>query len=146
MSEKPSLRQRWDEFRPSKTTLFWSVAAGAVATMVIGFSWGGWVTGGTAQAIAEKSAQQAHQDLAAAICTERFTGAPEARAQLAELKEITSAYQRGKFVEDRGWALMPGASSADRKTAVACAEGLITLELPPLEEASEISDDATVAR
>ena len=146
MAEKQSVRQRWDEFRPSKTMLFWGVAAGAVATVVIGFSWGGWVTGGTAQEMAEKAAQLSHQQLAAAICTERFATAPEARVQLAELKEITSAYQRGKFIEDRGWAVMPGTERADRKTAMACAEGLMTLELPPVEEASEISDDATIAQ
>jgi hypothetical protein len=146
MADKPSLTQRWEQFQPSKSLLFWGCAAGAVATLAIGFSWGGWVTGGSAQAMAEKAAQQAHQELAAAVCAERFVAAPQARAELAALKEITSSYQRAKLVEDAGWATMPGASGADRKAAMACAEGLVALELPPLEEASQIGDDATVAQ
>lgn len=135
MTDKQNLAQRWDRLQPSKGTVVWGVVAGAVATMIIGFSWGGWVTGGTAQSMAEKAAQESHQDLAAAICSDRFAGAPDARAQLATLNGITSSYQRGKFVEEGGWATMPGASSADRKDAAACAEDLRKLELPPLAEA-----------
>ena len=90
----------------------------------------------------EKAAQQGHQALAAAICNDRFAGAPDARTQLATLNGITSSYQRGKFVQEGGWAVMPGAGSADRKDAAACAEGLRTLELPPLAEAEVMPPDS----
>ena len=30
----------------------WSVVAGSVATMIIGFSWGGWTTSGTTERLA----------------------------------------------------------------------------------------------
>ncbi len=36
-----------------------SAIAGAIALAIIGFSWGGWVTGGTAQEMAEKKAENA---------------------------------------------------------------------------------------
>jgi hypothetical protein len=99
MAEKKlSWAQRWDRLQPTKSTLFWGVVAGAVASMVIGFTWGGWVTGGSARAMTEKAAETAHQELAAAVCAGRFAATPDARAQLAALKEISSSYQRGKFV------------------------------------------------
>ena len=120
--------------------------AGAVATIVIGFSWGGWVTGGSVRAMTDKAAQSAHQELAAAVCSNRFAASPDAHTQLATLKGITSSYQRGKFVEDGGWAVMPGATDADRQDANACADGLLKLELPPLAEAAQTTPQPTVAQ
>ena len=45
---KLSVGQRWSDARPTKTVTFWCCVASAVLTMIIGFGWGGWVTGGTA--------------------------------------------------------------------------------------------------
>jgi hypothetical protein len=38
----------------SRTRLLQGIVIGAVASMVIGFSWGGWVTGGTAIKLADE--------------------------------------------------------------------------------------------
>lgn len=46
-SSKTSITQRFDSYQPSKTLLVWACVVTAIATMIIGFSWGGWVTGGT---------------------------------------------------------------------------------------------------
>ena len=46
---KQSLGQRWAASRPTKTVVFWSWIVSIVVTMIIGFTWGGWVTGGTAR-------------------------------------------------------------------------------------------------
>lgn len=137
MADKQNLAQHWDRLQPSKGTVVWGVIVGAAATMIIGFSWGGWVTASGARTMAEKAAQTAHQQLAAVVCTDHFAAAPDARAQLAAFKKISSSYQRDKFVEDGGWAVMPGASSADRQDASACADGLLKLQLPPLKEAAQ---------
>ena len=48
--DKRSVGQRWSEAKPTKTVAFWCCVASAVLTMIVGFSWGGWVTGGTARA------------------------------------------------------------------------------------------------
>ena len=45
--DKRSVGQRWSEAQPTKTVA-WCCVASAVLTMIVGFSWGGWVTGGTA--------------------------------------------------------------------------------------------------
>ena len=54
-----SFRERWGEARPTKTIVFWSWIGSIVLTMIIGFAWGGWVTGGTAQKMGEVIAADA---------------------------------------------------------------------------------------
>ena len=48
--------------------------------MLVGFTWGGWTTGGTAQATAKKAATGARQELAAVLCVDRFKTASDATA------------------------------------------------------------------
>ena len=57
--KKVSFREWWNEARPTKTIVFWSWMGSIVLTMIIGFAWGGWVTGGTAQKMAEVMAADA---------------------------------------------------------------------------------------
>ena len=48
--------QRWNEYRPTKEHAFWLAAGSVVATLVIGFGFAGWVTGGSARASSFSSA------------------------------------------------------------------------------------------
>jgi len=52
-TRKLSFGERWSQSRPTKTLVFWACAASVAATMIVGFTWGGWVTGGTALKVAE---------------------------------------------------------------------------------------------
>lgn len=114
-------------------------AAGAVALAVVGFSWGGWVTGGTAQGMADDAARDASTSIVASLCVNNFAAGPDAKAQLAKLKE-TRRYDRDDFIEDGGWANIPGLEDGMRGVADACADRLAAMdELPvatPAEEAS----------
>ncbi len=112
-----SLGQRWDELQPTKTMLAWACAGSIAATLVVGFSWGGWVTGGTAQEMAGDASDEARGQLASVVCAESFMAAPDAAAQLAALKELSGSYQQRQFVEKGGWAVMPGKDAADRQDA-----------------------------
>lgn len=141
-----SLSQRFEQYRPTKTVLFWACAASVAATIVIGFSVGGWVTGGTAQDIANRAAAQSRHELTASICVDRFMGSTEARAQLTALKGITSGFRQRQFVQDGGWAVMPGAERAESQAADLCAKELVKLEVPATQEASDLHDEATVAQ
>jgi hypothetical protein len=85
MQERQSFMQRWDQFRPSKTALFWSCVGSVAATIVVGFSLGGWVTGGTAREMTSDAADRARHELAASVCVDRFAAAPDASAQLVSL-------------------------------------------------------------
>lgn len=123
---KRSIAQRWEDYQPTKSTLVWACLAAAVATMVVGFSWGGWVTGGTSQAAALESGDTARGELASTICVERFNSAPDAAAKLVELKAIPDSYKRQQFISDGGWATMPGQKSSERRAAAGCAAALST--------------------
>src|SRR3954471_1579605 len=92
---KQSLGQRWEASRPTKTLTFWSCAASVVATVVVGFAWGGWTTGGTARAMAEEAALGSRNELAAALCVDRFRAAADAPARLAALKALGAWDRRG---------------------------------------------------
>jgi hypothetical protein len=100
---------------------FLACAAAAVATMIIGFGWGGWVTGSTSRSMATTAATEARGDLAAAICVERFMAAPDSAARLVQLKAIPESYKKRQFVEAGGWATMPGQTAPDARGAEACA-------------------------
>ena len=111
----------------SRTRLFQGIAAGSVATLVVGFYWGGWVTGGGAKEMAHRSASAAVVTALAPICVSQFQHAANAQTNMAELKKASS-WEQASFVEKGGWATMPGAASADSAVARACAELLAALK------------------
>ena len=149
-----SLSQRFQQYRPSKTALFWACAGCVVVATIVGFSWGGWTTGGTAREMAEVSAAQARQELAAVICVDRFMAAPDVGVQLTALKDIESSYAQNKFVEEGGWAVIVPASTPsdrkasadDRKAAGLCATELSKRENPMPGKAAQIDGEAIVAQ
>jgi alpha/beta superfamily hydrolase len=124
MANNPSLGRRWEDYQPSKGIWFWSCVACIVATLVIGFSWGGWVTGGTATKMAADAAVGASAQLAAAECVHRFKDGPDATAQLAVLKKADN-YDRSDLIQKGGWATMPGSKDPVEGAADICAQQLM---------------------
>ena len=98
-------------------------AVGAVALAIIGFSWGGWVTGGTAEKMASDHARLEVVAALVPICIEQSSQDPQVVATLAQLKD-TSSYQRSDMLMKAGWATMPGSSDPNRAVARACMEKL----------------------
>lgn len=117
------LRQRWSEYRPTKGHLFWIAAVSVVATLIIGFGPGGWVTGGSAHNMADEAAAASRNQLAAAVCAEHFMRAADARARLAKLQAL-DWWERDDHVAEGGWATMPGDKEADSAVAQMCATRL----------------------
>lgn len=99
----------------------WGAIGGAAALAIIGFSWGGWVTGGTAEEKAKQRSEKAVVTALAPICVEQFRANANASQNLDALRKV-STWQQGSFVEKGGWATMPGSTSADTQVASACAE------------------------
>ncbi|MDA3857876.1 MAG: hypothetical protein PF480_06505 [Roseovarius sp.] len=96
---------------------------GAICVAIIGFSWGGWVTGSGATKMARS---MAHDDVVAAlvpVCLDMAQSDPERATHLATIRAATSLRQREALM-DTGWATMPGSDDADRDVAKACLEGL----------------------
>jgi len=118
--ERLSLGQRWSDARPTKTVVFWACMASVVLTMIIGFSWGGWVTGGTARTTAETMAHDAVVTRLAPICVVQSGRDPAKAVKLVALKE-ESSWQRGEYIGKQGWATMPGEQEPDSRVAQACA-------------------------
>jgi hypothetical protein len=105
-----------------KPTL-WGAIVGAVATMIIGFSWMGWVLGGTAERMAVERASGAVVTALTPSCIARFMEQPNAEARLKEL-QATDSWRQKDFVEAGGWATPAGGAPPHAGVASACAEHL----------------------
>lgn len=99
------------------------VVLGAAGLAIVGFTLGGWVTGGTAEKMAS---DQARLEVVAAlvpICIEQSSQDPQAAERLAQLKDAVG-YKRPDMLMKAGWATMPGSSDPDRNLAKACLKEL----------------------
>lgn len=103
----------------------WGVVLGSAATMIAGFSWGGWTTGGTAERMA---AERSSSTLVLALtpsCVASFMHQPGGTAKLAEFKKIDSSWGQRQFIEKGGWATPEGAKEPNSGLATSCAEALL---------------------
>ena len=100
----------------------WGLIIGAIITMIIGFAWGGWTTGGSSQRMSEAAVLATR----AAICVAQFMKQPNAQEKLKELKAVNS-WERATFIEKGGWDKMPGEEKANYTVSRACADGLDVL-------------------
>ncbi len=123
--KKVSFVEKLREARPSKKTVFGLMAAAAVLTMIVGFNWGGWLTGGTSQQRVDTGAQDAVTLRLVPICVAQFNLDPQKASKLDELKAITSSWERPDYVKKQGWATMPGEKSPDNDVASACTKLLM---------------------
>ena len=111
------------------STLIWTAVGGAVLTMAVGFTWGGWVTGGTARKDSASGVRDAVVVDLAPICVDRFSSQNDAAVKIAELGKA-STWDRGNVIAKSGFATMPGAKDADSDVARACAEILANPPTP----------------
>jgi hypothetical protein len=109
----------------SVTRLLQGAFAGVVATLVIGFMWGGWVTGGTATKMTSEAVEATQVTLYSPICVERYMAkaTPEQRAAFAKEND----WNRDAVIEKTGFATPPGSSSPSGAVADKCAETLSKL-------------------
>ncbi len=107
---------------PKDTKPFlWGAVGGAVALAIVGFSWGGWVTGGTSAKLVATGKSESTVMALAPICAERFRAQGDATAKLAELSKASS-WDRAGIVERGGFATQPGSKTSDSDVARACAD------------------------
>ena len=99
--------------------LLWGAIGGAILTIIIGFAWGGWVTGGTAQERIDKAVLP----LAAEICANNFKADPNFEKNLAALKKEES-WQRDNYIEKGKWSVMAGDDTSKAGVDGACVEKL----------------------
>ncbi|MDD4996817.1 MAG: hypothetical protein PHI99_01620 [Syntrophales bacterium] len=98
------------------------LVCGAIVAIIIGFAWGGWVTGSTNQ----KMSGEAVLASQAAICVAQFMKEPTSQERLKEF-EAEDSYKRSEFIEKGGWDKMPGQKEASYGVAGACVAGIEAL-------------------
>jgi hypothetical protein len=123
-SDKVNSQQYWRHFMNQETSMkikygAWGLVAGAVVAMIVGFSWGGWVTGGNAKGRTEEAVLASR----AAICVAQFMRAPDHDRELKAF-EATDSWKRSELIEKGGWDKMPGQGEASGAVAEACARGI----------------------
>jgi hypothetical protein len=96
----------------------------AAATMFIGFRYGGWMTGGGAEEMANKRADAAVTAALLPVCLAQSKADPNSVTKLAEFHAITSSYEQHEYLVKSGWATFPGSQAANGDVAAACASAL----------------------
>jgi hypothetical protein len=102
----------------SLTRLIQGAFVGAVATLVVGFYWGGWSLASTTQKQVQAAEQASVVRVLAPICADRFQRSADAGANLKALNTADS-WKRDEMIEKAGWTTFPG-SEPDRRVAEAC--------------------------
>ena len=111
--------------RQSITPFVFGMGVGALVLMIVAFSANWVVTAGAAQEEAERMAQKAVVDKLVPICVAQFEQDPNKAEDLQKLK-AESTWARGDFIEEQGWATMPGSESANSEIADECAEKIVS--------------------
>src|SRR3954471_18677241 len=78
----------------------WGAIGGAIAAMVIGFVWGGWVTGGTSEKAATAAGRTAVVQAFVPVCVTKAEQQPD---QIIALKNENNSYKRSDMVFKAGW-------------------------------------------
>lgn len=112
------------KFPPQTKPALWGGVGGVVLCAILGFTWGGWVTGATAREEAAESAHDARVAALAPVCAQRFRAQVDATDQLAKLA-AAGFWERAGVVEKSGAALIPGSTKVDDDVARACAQLLL---------------------
>jgi hypothetical protein len=100
--------------------LIQGAAVGAIATIIAGFTFGGWTLDSTAQKQANMAEQRTLVRVLAPICADKFKKSTDAVANLEALNKA-DAWRRDEIIVKAGWATFPG-SEPDRGVAEPCAQ------------------------
>src|SRR5436190_4608169 len=102
----------------SLTRLLQGAAVGAVATMVVGFSWGGWSLGSTADKMAKDRSDLAVVAALAPVCADKFRALPDAEAKTVALSKVDSWKRAGEFPQEL--VTLPGQTYPSSALVNAC--------------------------
>jgi hypothetical protein len=94
------------------------IAFGAVATIAIGFIWGGWVSGDTARSMSAIAERSGRMSVLVPLCVAQFKAADGA---LAKFKAASSYSKEGVIGE---YVKTVATTSMDYSFATACAAGV----------------------
>ena len=102
----------------SLTRLLQGAAAGAVATIVVGFYWGGWSLASTADKVARERSELAVVAALAPVCADKFRALPDAEAKKVALSKVETWKRRDEFPKEL--ITLPGESYPSSALVDAC--------------------------
>jgi hypothetical protein len=102
----------------SLTRLLQGAAAGAIATIFIGFNWGGWSLGSTADKMAKEQSELAVVAALAPVCADKFRAQPDAAAKTVALSKVDSWNRKDQFPKE--FVTLPGETYPSSALANAC--------------------------
>lgn len=97
----------------------WWFISGAIIAMIVGFTWGGWVTSATSKEMSDEAVLASHT----AICVAQFIKDPIYQEKIKEFKEMDS-WKRPDLIKKGGWGKMPGQEEASYSVCRSCAAGI----------------------
>ena len=98
--------------------LLQGAAAGAIATMFVGFSWGGWSLGSTADKMAKQRSELAVVSALAPVCADKFRALPDSEAKKVVLSKVDSWKRRDEFPKEL--VTLPGETYPNSSLVDAC--------------------------
>ena len=102
----------------SLNRLLQGAAAGAVATIVVGFYWGGWSLASTADKMARERSELAVVVALAPVCADKFRALPDAEAKKVALSKVETWKRRDEFPKEL--ITLPGESYPSSALVDAC--------------------------
>jgi hypothetical protein len=102
----------------ARTRFLQGIAFGAIATVAIGFIWGGWVTGGTARSMSAMAESSGRMSVLVPMCVTQFTAADGAIAKFKAASSYSKDSVIGEFVKT------VASTSMDYSLARACVAGV----------------------
>jgi hypothetical protein len=107
----------------SRKRLLQGAAVGAVATIVVGFYWGGWSLGSTADKMAKERSELAVIAALAPVCADKFRALPDAEAKTVALSKVYSWKRADEFPNE--FVTLPGETSPSSALVDACSTLLL---------------------
>jgi hypothetical protein len=107
----------------SLTRLVQGALVGAVATIAIGFYWGGWSLGSTADKMAKERSDLAVVTALAPVCADKFRALPDAQTKQVSLSKLDSWKRQDEFPKEL--VTLPGESFPSFALVEACSTLLL---------------------
>ena len=109
----------WEKIK----TVLWGAVGGAIVLAIVGFNWGGWVTSGTAVAMAKETAATAVAERLGTICVAQFNRDTAKSQKLIDMKGKDN-WDKSRYIDTQSWVIMPGEDKAESGVSEACAKQL----------------------
>ena len=103
--------------------LLQGAAVGAIATIFVGFSWGGWSLGSAADKMAKERSELAVVAALAPVCADKFRALPDTEAKTIALSKVEGWKRGEEFPKE--FVTLPGETSPNSALVYACSTLLL---------------------